>query len=111
MARAIGLRESVADYGSAFLVTIGAACVVGLMCCYLALRIIGDCRALSTTVLLSVLLPGVAFGLDPLGSLLGNELELTYGFLIPLGVILYVLCVVLTPMLARLVAGYISSNR
>lgn len=106
-ARAVGFSESVADYDAAFLVTVGTACVLGLVGCYLALRVVGDERALSTVLILALLMPGSALSLEPIGQALARAFDWGFGLLIPLGVILYVSCVVVSPVVARIIAGFL----
>ena len=109
-APAAGFGDSVADYGPALLATVGSACVLGLAGCYLALRFVGDPRALPTVIILAVLLPGSALSVEPVGRALADTFDWTFGVLIPVGVVLYVSCPVLSPVLARLIAGLLPGS-
>ena len=103
LARALGFHESVADYGPAFFITVTAACLLGLAGCYLASRFRRDSRALPTVIILAVLLSGAASGVEPMGHALAATFDWTFGVLIPVGVVLYVCCSVLAPVVARLI--------
>ena len=111
LARALGFRESVADYGPAFFITVTGACLVGLAGCYLALRLLRDSRALPTVIILAVLLPGAALSVEPMGKALAATFDWTFGVLIPVGVVLYVCCPVLAPVVARLIAGLLPAGK
>ena len=108
IARAAGFGESVSDYGPAFFVTVATACMLGLAGCYLALRLLGDSTALTTVTILAVLLPGSALSVVLVAQALADTFDWTFGALIPFSVVLYVSCVVVSPVVARLIAGSLS---
>lgn len=110
LARALGFRESVADGGPAFFITVTAACLLGLAGCYLALRLLRDSRALPTVIILAVLLPGAALSVEPVGRALAATFDWTFGVLIPVAVVLYVCCPVVAPVVARLIAGLLPAG-
>ena len=109
-ARGLGLEESVADYGAPFFVTVASACVLGLAGCHVALRLMGDSRATATVLVLAVLLPGSALSLDPIGQALAGALDWSFGLMVTIGVVSYVSCVVLSPVVARFIAGFLPAH-
>lgn len=106
IARAMGFTESVADYGPAFLFTVGAAWALALVGCYVALWLLRDSRTVPTVVVLAVLLPGSVLVVQPLGQVLADAFGWTFGLLIPLSVCLHISCVIGAPFAARLIAGF-----
>jgi hypothetical protein len=97
--------QSPADYGLAFFVCIAVASVLGLVGCYLALHAVGDQHILPTVAILTFLLPGAAWAVEPVMRTLARALHWTYGVAIPVAVVSYPLAVALSPIAARMIAG------
>lgn len=104
-ARALGMNESVADYGTPFYIAIGGAWFLGLLGCYLALVALHDPKAVPAVVILALLLPGSAAVAGPLASALARVFRTTFGTLVEIAVVLYVLLPMISPVVARLIAA------
>jgi hypothetical protein len=106
-ARVVGLDESIADYGSPFYMAIGGAWLLGLLGCYLALRCIRDSKAIPTVGILALLLPSSAVIVDPLASVLSRWISPTFGTLVTVATVFYVLLPLLSPIVARSLAAIV----
>ncbi len=110
IARARG-GQSLADYGPALFVCLTTAYVLGLVGCYLALRVMDDPCALQTVAILAVMLPGSVWAVGPVVRMLARMFHWTFGIAIPVTIVLLPLSVVLPPIAARLIAGLFPRER
>ncbi len=110
LARATG-SQSPADYGPSYFACLGAAYVLGLAGCYLALRAAGDPRVVPTVGILAVVLPGSVWAVGPVVRMLARTFDWTFGVAIPVTIVLVPLSVVLPPVAARMIAGLWSRPR
>ncbi len=107
VARATGLDESIADYGPPFYMALGGAWLFGLLGCYFALSALRDSKAVPTVGILALLLPGSAVIADPLALAISGWISPTFGTLITVATVFYVVLPLLCPVAARSLAAMV----
>lgn len=107
VARAMGLDESIADYGPPFYIALGGAWLFGLLGCYFALSALRDSKAVPTVGILALLLPGAAVIADPLALVISGWISPSFRTLITVATVLYVMLPLLCPAAARSLAAMV----
>ena len=107
VARAMGLEESIADYGPPFYIALGGAWLFGLLGCYFALSAVRDSKAVPTVGILALLLPGAAVIVDPLALVITGWISPSFRTLITVATVLYVMLPLLCPVAARSLAAMV----
>lgn len=108
LARVLGIEQSVADYGSAFICVVGSAWLFGILGCYFAMRLVGDRRALLTAL---ILVPVLA--IPALLTATGGHADAggwDFGSLV-VAVIVEALLPVASPLIAYVLAGFVSPGQ
>lgn len=111
LARALGLKESIAHTGQPFYMALSGAWLMSLLGCYIALAMLRDPKARVTVIILALILPGSAVTAGPLARAIARWFSTTFGTLVTIGLVLSMLLLILSPIVARVLAAIVPWER